>query len=168
VTSPWGLGVLKQSGSSLSNPMIAPNGTRFGGWLLNTADNYLDMVADVDGDGRDEIVVTSPWGIGILELSGSTMTSLMLAPNGTRFEGWLLNTADNQIGIGDQLVRLHVKILTNPTTSIEQMIVATTTSAFEDRSCDQLPAHPPLALPIVFARSPNAILTMACGEWPRS
>ena len=80
VTSPWGLGVLKQSGSSLSDPMIAPNGTRFGGWLLNTADNYLDMVADVDGDGRDEVVVTSPWGIGILELNGSTMTSLMLAP----------------------------------------------------------------------------------------
>ena len=123
VTSPWGIGVLEQSGPTLGNPMLAPNGTRFGGWLLNTADNYLDMVADVDGDGRDEIVVTSPWGIGILELSGSTLANPMLAPNGTRFGGWLLNTADNQIGIGDQLLRLHVKILTNPTVSIEQMIV---------------------------------------------
>jgi len=124
VTSPWGIGVLKQSGTTLANPMLAPNGTRFGGWLLNTADNYLDTLGDVDGDGRDEIVVTSPWGIGILELTGSTLGSLMLAHNGTRFGGWLLNTADNQVGIGDQLLRLHVKILTNPTISIERMIVA--------------------------------------------
>jgi FG-GAP repeat len=124
VTSPWGIGVLKQAGGRLTNPMLAPNGTRFGGWLLNTADNYLDMLGDVDGDGRDEIVVTSPWGIGILKFTGGSMTSVMLAPNGTRFGGWLLNTADNQVGIGDQLVRLHIKILTNPTISIERMLVA--------------------------------------------
>jgi hypothetical protein len=32
-----------------------------GGWL-NTADNHLGPVADFDGDGRAEILVTSPWG----------------------------------------------------------------------------------------------------------
>ena len=95
VTSPWGIGILKLSGSTLTAPMMAPNGTRFGGWLLNTADNRFSPVADFDGDRRAEISVTSPWGIGILKLSGSTLTAPMMAPNGTRFGEWLLNTEDN-------------------------------------------------------------------------
>jgi VCBS repeat protein len=124
VTSPWGIGILKLSGSTLNAPMMAPNGTRFGGWLLNTADNHFCAVADFDGDGRAEILVTSPWGIGILKLSGSTLNAPMMAPNGTRFGGWLLNTADNYFTIGEECVRLHVKILTNPTISVENMIVS--------------------------------------------
>jgi|GEM_PF-2240518 len=95
VSSPWGIGILKQTGATMSPLMMAPNGTRFGEWLLNTADNTFEEVADYDGDGRDEILVTSPWGIGILKLSGGTLTASMMAPNGTRFGGWLLNTADN-------------------------------------------------------------------------
>ena len=51
--------------------------------------------SDLDGDRRAEISVTSPWGIGILKLSGSTLTAPMMAPNGTRFGEWLLNTEDN-------------------------------------------------------------------------
>ncbi|MGH3517394.1 MAG: FG-GAP repeat domain-containing protein, partial [Haloechinothrix sp.] len=98
VTSPWGIGILKQSGGSLTPLMMAPNGTRFGGWLLNTADNHFGPVGDFDGDGRAEILVTSPWGIGILKLSGGTLTASMMQPNGTRFGGWLLNTADNRLG----------------------------------------------------------------------
>lgn len=103
---------------------MAANGTRFGGWLLNTADNRYGPIGDLDGDGRAEIPVSSPWGVGVLKQSGTTLANPMLAPNGTWFGGWLLNTADNQIGIGQQLVRLHCKILTNPTISIDQMLVA--------------------------------------------
>ncbi len=98
ITSPWGVGVLKRSGMSLSAPMMAPNGTRFGGWLLNTADNHFGPPGDYDGDGHAETLVVSPWGIGVLKLSGSTLTAPMMAPNGTRFGGWLLNTADNSFG----------------------------------------------------------------------
>jgi hypothetical protein len=102
VTSPWGIGIFKLSGSSFSVPMMAPNGTRFGGWLLNTADNSLSAVGDLDGDGPSELLITSPWGIGVLKLSGSTFAVPMIAPNGTRFGGWLLNTADNSFGrVGD-------------------------------------------------------------------
>ncbi len=102
VSSPWGLGVLEQTGTTMGVPMMAANGTRFGGWLLNTADNSFGAVGDFDGDGKDEILVTSPWGIGILKLSGSTMEVPMMAANGTRFGGWLLNTADNSFGpVGD-------------------------------------------------------------------
>ncbi len=102
VTSPWGIGVLRRYGSGYRALMMAPNGTRFGGWLLNTADNRFGPVGDFDGDGRDEIMVRSPWGIGLLKLAGSTLSPLMMAPNGTRFGGWLLNTADNRFGpVGD-------------------------------------------------------------------
>ena len=51
--------------------MMAPNGTRFGGWLLNTADNTFGPAGDFDGDGHAEILVASPWGIGILKLAGA-------------------------------------------------------------------------------------------------
>lgn len=95
VSSPWGLGMLEMSGSGFGVPMMAPNGTRFGGWLLNTFDNRIRAAADFDGDRTDELLITSPWGIGVLQLAGGTLTSVMLKPNGTRFGGWLLNTADN-------------------------------------------------------------------------
>ena len=98
VTSPWGIGVLKQSGATMTAPIMAPNGTRFGGWLLNTADNEIGPVADFDGDGKAEILITSPWGAGILKLSGSTLTAPMMQPNGTMFGGWKLDTSTNQFG----------------------------------------------------------------------
>src|SRR5262249_21789787 len=102
VASPWGLGVLKLAGATLTAPMMAPNGTRFGGWLLNTGDNTFGPVGDFDGDGQIEFVVSSPWGIGLMKLAGGTITMLMMAPNGTRFGGWLLNTGDNTFGpVGD-------------------------------------------------------------------
>ena len=63
VSSPWGLGILEVAGGSLSAPSMQPNGTRFGGWLLNTADNRFDLLGDFDNDGRMEILVSSPWGL---------------------------------------------------------------------------------------------------------
>src|SRR5262249_41619756 len=98
ITSPWGVGILKPAGSTLTCPTLQPNGTRFGGWLLNTADNNLGRPADYDGDGHAEILVTSPWGIGILKLAGNTFTCPMLQPNGTSFGGWLFSSSDNVLG----------------------------------------------------------------------
>lgn len=99
IGSPWGLGILKLSGDNLTSLMLSPNGTRFGGWKLDSFNNRIWGAADFDGDGRDELLITSPWGIGVLEWNGSRLMSAMLAPNGTRFGGWLLNTADNQFRV---------------------------------------------------------------------
>ena len=85
-----GIGILKLTGGALTAPMMQPNGTRFGGWLLNTADNNFGEAGDYDGDRHAEILVTSPWGIGILKMAGATMSAPMMQPNGTRFGGWLV------------------------------------------------------------------------------
>ena len=124
VASPWGIGVFQLAGATFNVPMMAPNGTRFGGWLLNTADNHFDSTADFTGDNKADILVTSPWGIGIFRFTGSSFSVPMMAQNGTRFGGWLLNTADNRFELGEQTVRVHVKILTSPTISIARMFQA--------------------------------------------
>jgi hypothetical protein len=113
VVSPWGIGILQYDNGTFRVLKMAPNGTRFGGWLLNTADNRFGPVGDFDGDGRDEIIVTSPWGIGMLKLVGSEITVPMMKPNGTRMGNWLLNTGDNSFSLardfnGDQKAELLV------------------------------------------------------------
>ena len=102
LTSSWGIGVLACTGSSLGSPVIQPNGTHFGGWVFDSRANEIVGVGDLNGDGRDEMVVTSDWGIGVLGVSGNTFDSLMLAPNGTRFGGWLFNSRQDTLhALGD-------------------------------------------------------------------
>lgn len=100
ITSDWGLGVLKLNDKTLHSTVAVPNGTRFGGWLLNTRDNRLNYAADFDADGQVEIQITSPWGMGVLKQSGNTFNAVTMSPNDTRFGGWLLNTADNDLEAG--------------------------------------------------------------------
>ena len=124
ISSPWGIGVFKLTGNTFTASMMAQNGTRFGGWLLNTADNKFDAFADFSQVWRTGILVSSPWGIGILHFNGSTFTAPVMAANGTRLGGWLLNTADNRFEVGEQTLRLHIKVLTTPTISIDRMVSA--------------------------------------------
>lgn len=67
---------------------------------ISRCSHVESLMSGFDGDGRAEILVTSPWGIGILKLAGNTLNGPMMAANGTRFDGWLLNTADNHFVIG--------------------------------------------------------------------
>ncbi|MER3433544.1 MAG: hypothetical protein C4288_08940 [Leptolyngbya sp. ERB_1_1] len=99
VTSPWGIGILKYANNDITSLMLAANGTRFGGWLLNTSDNFFTLVGDFDGDKQTEIVVTSPWGLGILKFDGTILTSIVMAPNASNLGGWVLNTATDKFEV---------------------------------------------------------------------
>ena len=104
ITSGWGIGIfeLDSAGTSFDVPFLAPNGARLGDWMLDTAKNRFGPVGDFDHDGRDEILVVSGWGIGVLELESGVLRSAALKPNGTDFGGWLLDTVGNRFGpVGD-------------------------------------------------------------------
>jgi hypothetical protein len=91
VTSPWGIGIISlQRGDSV---FMAPNGTRLGHWLLNTGDNTVRLIGDFDGDTFDEILVSSPWGIGVLKLTGGSLTIAAMYPNGAHVDGYVVNSS---------------------------------------------------------------------------
>jgi hypothetical protein len=100
VTSSWGLGVLKYANGSLTSIAMVENGTDIGGWKLETEENTFGPAADFDGDGSDEIFVTSAWGIGILEeiATSGTLITVVMVQNGTNLGGWKLETSENVFG----------------------------------------------------------------------
>ncbi|MFE3053503.1 FG-GAP repeat domain-containing protein [Nocardia sp. NPDC059236] len=102
IESEWGIGVLKQNGANLTATVMAQNGTRLGGWNLNTANDDVALVGDFDGDGVAEVLVRSGWGIGVLKQNGANLTATVMAQNGTRLGGWNLNTTER--GFHDQFV----------------------------------------------------------------
>ena len=98
VTSDWGIGILSfQSNRAI---FLAPNGTRFGGWLLSTQANTIRLIADIDGDGCDEIVISSAWGLGVLKLTNGGLTSIAMYQNGTVLNGYTVNNNDNFAAAG--------------------------------------------------------------------
>lgn len=86
VMSPWGLGILSLQSST--HIFMAANGSRLGGWLLNSADNRIRLIADLDGDGMDEILISSPWGIGVLKMAGGSLTAVAMHANGENIGGY--------------------------------------------------------------------------------
>ena len=71
---------LKLAGATMAAPMMAPNGTRFGGWLLNTNDNDFGPVGDYDGDGTPRSSSQAPGVSAFWKLSRRLMAAPMMAP----------------------------------------------------------------------------------------
>jgi len=97
---------LASSISTLEGSLHAQVGALVGEWRLSIHDKIIAK-GDFNGDGVEDIVVTSEWGIGILSRLrlGLTRewTSLLVKPNGTNF-GELRNyqsLSDEILGVGD-------------------------------------------------------------------
>ncbi len=105
VESDWGIGLLEHTGSAWNAPVVKPRDTWFGAWRYNAAfHNGTDTIAgtgDFDGDGRDEILITSEWGLGILGRRGSTLRSELTHADNTWANGWRYETHNKIKGIGD-------------------------------------------------------------------
>ena len=69
------------------------------------------MELSVNGDRKDDIIVTSPWGLGILTVSGSSLTSLDIKQNGRLFGSWLLDKTDDIALAGKFSNERNAKIL---------------------------------------------------------
>src|ERR1700735_2832720 len=87
VTSPWGLAILTEQNSAFQSPVGAPGGTVFGGWRFDVKQNHFGPSGSFDGSGTDSVLVSSEWGLGVLKASGSSLTSVAMAANGTVLQG---------------------------------------------------------------------------------
>ncbi|NAZ74929.1 hypothetical protein GTQ99_05755 [Kineococcus sp. T13] len=159
VSSPWGVGVLEWNGSGLTSSVMAANGARVGEWVVDTRNNRFGRAADYDGDGRAEVLASSPWGVGLLKQSGSTFSTPVMAANGTNAGGWRIDTDDDRYGVRGGCadhVTVHTKTLVTPTAAVrtflhrqfteaEQLFadvgIALYRGSLEDLSADPALAH---------------------------
>lgn len=100
VTSARGLGVLKLVGHALSSVAVATNGAQLGAWHVHTARHLLCSVTDLDGDGRAELLLSSPWGLGALALAGGQLTAVATVASGAQLGDWPLDAADDRVEPG--------------------------------------------------------------------
>jgi hypothetical protein len=75
-----GIGVLSGSSTGFTLAGSVTYGTRLGGWLLGNADAIHPAGGDFDGDGKDDIVITSAWGFGVINFTPGYWT-LQSVPN---------------------------------------------------------------------------------------
>ncbi len=108
ITSSQGLGIL--SLHSKTSLVVAANNTRLqGGWRIDTTYDRIAAIADFDGDGKDEILITNLWGIGIIGLgNGNTFVNLASHPSSTTLGDWCLEITDTFFGSGKFIPGLGV------------------------------------------------------------
>ncbi|WP_158501543.1 VCBS repeat-containing protein [Vitiosangium sp. GDMCC 1.1324] len=102
IRSPWGLGLVAHDGSGMSMLAGYSYGTWLGSWQLGSADR-IEAVVDLNGDGRDELVLRNANGLGVLYLNTSgSVTTMHVVNYGTRLTGgWLLGSGDELKVKGD-------------------------------------------------------------------
>ena len=66
---------------------VNETGDAAGEWRLNVESDNIIGAADLDGDGVDSLIVSSPWGLGVLDLVGGGFRSSSMFAEGTMISG---------------------------------------------------------------------------------
>ncbi|HVS81030.1 MAG TPA: VCBS repeat-containing protein [Pyrinomonadaceae bacterium] len=111
VESPWGIGILIQGGPlGLKTLALYPYGTVLDGhllgskatWRLGPTRSRGPVIADINHDGRADVLIVSEWGLGILGGVYNGFGVLNAYPFGTKLVGgWTLGSGDIIAGTGD-------------------------------------------------------------------
>lgn len=104
------IGVLRLQGSTLTSSAVNAPGNWMGGWNHGSS-NSIHLPADYDGDGLDEFIIRSGWGLAIIErLGNGSLTTVEVESNGTTLSelytwapgsGWTLAATDELVAAGD-------------------------------------------------------------------
>ena len=100
IAEPGCVGILKMDSTGAFKVRVKhKNGEYLGDWLLNTADNHFGPVGNYDKSSKAGIFVSSPWGIGILQLDSTNKQLkhlVMKANTDTLLGNWTLDTAHDR------------------------------------------------------------------------
>ena len=77
-----GLRILNLKKSELQSYAIHPNSAWIGEWNYTSIMNRIKDIGDFNGDGEDDILITSSWGITILMHNRITWKEIMARPKG--------------------------------------------------------------------------------------
>lgn len=84
---------------------FARNNTKLGWWHLNVQTDEIVAIADFDGDTKDEVLIRSPWGFGLLDYIGDFdngyFQAIVTKEYGTNFGGWKSGSDHKILGVGD-------------------------------------------------------------------
>lgn len=77
-----GLAFIELGSGGAAMQRYVPFNQRYGGWALSSTNKILGAV-DVNADGKDDLLVSSGWGRGVLRTWGSTLTHLWMKSHGS-------------------------------------------------------------------------------------
>ncbi|MDQ6812287.1 MAG: hypothetical protein M3040_00895 [Bacteroidota bacterium] len=101
----------------------ARTGVRYGQWLFSRVDNKIQCFGDFNGDGVDEIFISSPWGIGILKWSNGILTAIAMIVNGTNVNGYVVDNKHVFGSVGNYLAKKNQEIVVHNNSQLLAVLI---------------------------------------------